>query len=71
MDLKELTKKEKQLIIDILEDNRKTIFLQLVPLKGYIKSGGKDENYVKEYYKKLDKLTELTDLINKIKEKGE
>lgn len=71
MEIKELTKREKQVIIDTLEDNRKTIFLQLVPLKGYIKSGGKNEDYKKEYYKKLDKLTELTDLIDKIKEKGE
>ena len=67
MELKELTKKEKQLIIDMLEDNRKTIFLQLVPLKGYIKSGGKNEEYKKEYCKKLDKLTELTEIINKLK----
>ena len=62
-----VTKKEKEIIIKILEENRKTIFLQLVPLKGYIKSGGKNEEYKKEYYKKLDKLTELTEIINKLK----
>lgn len=62
-----ITKKEKEILIEILEENRKTIFLQLVPLKGYIKSGGKNEDYKKEYYKKLDKLTELTKIINKLK----
>lgn len=62
-----ITKKEKKIIIEILEENRKTIFLQLVPLKGYIRSGGKNEEYKKEYYKKLDKLTELTEIINKLK----
>jgi hypothetical protein len=62
-----ITKKEKEILIKILEENRKTIFLQLVPLKGYIKSGGKKEEFHKEYYKKLDKLTELTEIINKLK----
>lgn len=62
-----ITKKEKEILIEILEENRKTIFLQLAPLKGYIRSGGKNEEYKKEYYKKLDKLTELTEIINKLK----
>lgn len=62
-----ITKKEKEILIEILEENKKTIFLQLAPLKGYIRSGGKNEEYKKEYYKKLDKLTELTEIINKLK----
>jgi hypothetical protein len=62
-----ITKKEKEILIEMLEENRKTIFLQLTPLKGYIRSGGKNEEYKKEYYKKLDKLTELTEIINKLK----
>lgn len=67
MELKELTKKEKQVIIDILEEHKKTLFVQLVPLKGYIRSGGKDEIYIKEYDKKLNKITELEKIIIKIK----
>lgn len=65
--MEELTRKEIELIINILEEQKKTLFCQILPLKGYLRSGGKDESYIREYEKKLDKITEIEKIIIKIK----